>query len=362
MKILDKYIIKKFLKTFFFSIFLFTLISVVIDISEKTDDFVKSQLSVKEIIMLYYIGFIPYIISLLFPIFVFITVIFFTSKMTKNSENIAIIASGVSYNRWLRPFFITSIFLAALLFYFNIELVPKANVIRSNFQLKYVDNHSNYEALLRKSGDVYLKMDSHSFIGVNRFNEIRNQADKFFIFEIKNNRLTYNLRADNLLWDTSKKGWILNNVIERNLNNNGESVTFTNTLTKKIQLKPIDLIKDKYTKEKLTSTELYDLIKLETIRGSERINDLKIEYYRRQTTPITVILLTLIGAIIAGKKIRGDSGIHIAFGFCIAGTFIIADKFSSIFSIKGNFPPIIASWTPNLIFLVITYLLYKNKD
>ena len=162
-------------------------------------------------------------------------------------------------------------------------------------------------------------------------------------------------------YDTVKKSWNLNNILERDLHENGEQVRFQFSDQRKFLLNPSDLSKNKYTKDKLTSSELKKLIDLEIQRGSERVNDLKIEYYRRQTTPITVILLTIIGAIIAGKKIRGDKGIHLALGFLIAATFIVADKFSAIFSIKGNFPPIIAAWTPNAIFLIITYFLYRNK-
>lgn len=360
MKKLDWYILKKFLRVFFFSIFLFAVIAVVIDVSEKTDDFVRSGLSGPEIFTHYYIGFIPHIIALLFPLFVFIAVIFFTSKMAGQIEIVAILASGTTYNRWLRPYWIGGVLLGLLLWVSNQWIVPKANNIRGSFEAAYVDAHSSYNALITTSPDVYFRIDSFTYAGIYGYDTANNRGRGFFTYRVEKGKVVSNLRAENIIWDTATKNWRLTDVIERKVLDSKESVSFTMEIRKTYPFKPIDIKKDKYTKDKLTTTQLINQIKLEELRGSEGLNELKIERYRRDATPITVLLLTLIGGIIAGRKVRGGSGSHLALGFVIAALFIITDRFSTIFSTKGNLPPLLAAWIPNMIFIWVVYYLYKK--
>jgi lipopolysaccharide export system permease protein len=360
VKKLDWYILKKFLRVFFFSIFLFAVISVVVDVSEKTDDFVKSGLSAGEIFTHYYIGFIPHIIALLFPLFVFIAVIFFTSKMAGQTEIVAILASGTTYNRWLRPYWIGGALLGLLLWVSNQWIVPKANNIRGDFEAAFVDKHSTYNALLTTSTDIYFRIDSFTYAGIYGYDTANNRGSGFFSYKVAKGKVIHNLRAENIIWDTATKAWRLTEVVERKVMDNKEVVTYTTELKKKYPFKPVDIKKDKYTKDKLTTLQLINQIKLEELRGSEGLNELKIERYRRDATPITVLLLTLIGAIIAGRKLRGGSGSHLAVGFVIAALFIITDRFSTIFSTKGNLPPLLAAWIPNLIFIWVVYYLYKK--
>ena len=360
MKKLDWYILKKFLRVFFFSIFLFAVIAVVIDVSEKTDDFVRSGLSGPEIFTHYYIGFIPHIIALLFPLFVFIAVIFFTSKMAGQTEIVAILASGTTYNRWLRPYWIGGVLLGLLLWVSNQWIVPKANNIRGSFEAAYVDAHSSYNALITTSPDVYFRIDSFTYAGIYGYDTANNRGRGFFTYRVEKGKVVSNLRAENIIWDSASKNWRLTDVIERKVLDSKESVSFTMEIRKTYPFKPIDIKKDKYTKDKLTTTQLINQIKVEELRGSEGLNELKIERYRRDATPITVLLLTLIGGIIAGKKVRGGSGSHLALGFVIAALFIITDRFSTIFSTKGNLPPLLAAWIPNLIFIWVVYYLYKK--
>jgi lipopolysaccharide export system permease protein len=348
------------LRVFFFSIFLFAVIAVVIDVSEKTDDFVRSGLSGPEIFTHYYIGFIPHIIALLFPLFVFIAVIFFTSKMAGQTEIVAILASGTTYNRWLRPYWIGGVLLGLLLWVSNQWIVPKANNIRGSFEAAYVDAHSSYNALITTSPDVYFRIDSFTYAGIYGYDTANNRGRGFFTYRVEKGKVVSNLRAENIIWDTATKNWRLTDVIERKVLDSKESVSFTMEIRKTYPFKPIDIKKDKYTKDKLTTTQLINQIKVEELRGSEGLNELKIERYRRDATPITVLLLTLIGGIIAGKKVRGGSGSHLALGFVIAALFIITDRFSTIFSTKGNLPPLLAAWIPNLIFIWVVYYLYKK--
>ena len=359
MKKIDWYILKKFLTTFFFAIFLFTVIAVVVDVSEKTDDFVKSQLGFTRIITQYYYGFIPHIVALLFPLFVFIAVIFFTSKMAGKSEIIAILASGTSYSRWLRPYWIGGVLLASFLWVSNQYIVPKANQIRGNFEAKYIDGNSSYDALLLRSNNIYRRIDSFTYCGIYGYDTLTKRGGPFFLYKVKGNLIVENVRADEIYWDTTKS-WKLLEVISRKFEGIKEVELRDTNQHRNFNFLPKDLSRDKYTKDKLTSPELDRFIKLEELRGSEGINDLKIERYRRDATCITVLLLTLIGAIVAGKKVRGGSGVHLAVGFVIAAFFIVINQFSTIFSTKGNLHPMIAAWIPNMIFLVVMIVLYKK--
>ena len=360
MKKIDWYILKKFLTTFFFAIFLFAIIAIVVDVSEKTDDFVKSGLGVRKIITQYYFGFIPHIIALLFPLFVFIAVIFFTSKMAGQSEIIAILASGTSYTRWLRPYFWGGILLAIILWFSNQYVVPRANQLRGNFEAKYIDGNSSYNSLISTSSNIYLRVDSFTYAGIYFYDTLTKRGGPVYMYTIDSNRVVRNTRAEVISWDTASKKWKFESVVDRKLKPLEEKVTMEMTKLMNFSFKPYDLSRDKYTKDKLTSPELDRFIKLEELRGAEGLNDLKVERYRREATCVTVLLLTLIGAIVAGNKVRGGSGVHLAVGFMMAALFIITDRFSTIFSTKGNLPPLIAAWIPNMLFVFVVIYLYSK--
>lgn len=360
MKKLDWYIIKSFLTTFFFAIFLFTVIAVVVDVSEKTDDFVKSGWSFSKIVLDYYAGFVPHIIALLFPLFVFIAVIFFTSKLAGRSEIIAILASGTTFGRLMRPYFIAGLFLAGLLWYANQFVIPKAEVKRTFFEDKYVNANSSYNATFHLNPDIYFKIDSFTYAGVKNYDTSFKSGGPFFMDRVIDNNLVYNLRATSLHWDTAVNKWRLDNAFERTIDGLKESVKTTPSLVMNFNFKPFDLSRDEYAKDKLTTPELNHFIKLEELRGTEGLNTLKIERYRRDATPVAVLILTMIGAIVASRKVRGGSGMHLAIGFITAAIFILMDRFSTIFSTKGNLPPLIAAWIPNIVFIFVAYYIYKK--
>jgi lipopolysaccharide export system permease protein len=362
MQKIDWYILKKFLVTFIFCLLLFTVIAVAVDSSEKTDDFVKANLSTSQIIKQYYFGFVPFIWSLLFPLFVFIAVIFFTSRLATRSEVIAILASGNSYNRFLRPYFIGGILLASLLWVGSRYWIPKANAIRSAFQNNYLDK--NDPSKNRYFGNCarcyYLRTDTNTFIGIREYDTSSKSAQGFFLNTTKNNKLVYNLRAQTIRWDTARKKWQLLNAAERTINTMGEIMKLHDTLFINIAVKPDELRKDDYLKDMLTTPQLAAFIKREELRGTEGLNALKVELYRRSATPAAVLLLTIIGVVIASRKTRGGSGMHLAMGIIIASMFIISDRFSTVFATKGSFPPLLAAWLPNIVFAIVAYLLYRR--
>ncbi len=360
MKILDRYIIKNFLITFVFTILGFTIISIVIDTSEKADDFVKSGLSTGDIITKYYFGFVPFIISMIFPLMVFIAVIYFTSRMASRSEIVAMLASGVRYRRFLRPYFFGGCLLGLLLLYCNMYVFPVGNVIRSDFQIRYIDGNSSYYAGQVPNTTFYLKSDPTTYLAIRYYDTASKVSSGFFLQKIKGNKVYYNLRGESIKWDTAHKNWKVENAIERTIDGIHETVKQVPSMNLKLNITPKDLRRDEYLKDKLTSPELKDFIAMEELRGTEGLNTYKVEYYRRIATPFAVLILTLLGAVVASRKTRGGSGLHLAFGLVAAATFVIMDRFSVVFSSKGNLYPLLAAWLPNLIFLAVTFFVYRK--
>ena len=360
MKKIDKYILKNFLVTFIFCIILFTVIVVVIDTSEKTDDFAKSQLSFWSIVTQYHFGFIPRIDAMLFPLFVFIAVIFFTAKMADRSEVIAILSSGVSFRRFLVPYWIGSVLLAAILWLGYQFVLPRANMLWGIFQAKYVD--VNFGGNENKSfmQNYYFRMDSNTYAGLRSYDTVNRLGTNFFIQRFKNNELEYNLRCENIVWDTAARKWKLNNVLQRTFTGDKESIKHSASLLINYNFKPIDLRRDEYLKDRLPTPELDHLITMEQMRGSEGINALLVERYNRDAIPVSVIILTLIGATLASQKVRGGSGFHLAVGVILSVLYILFGRFSLVFATKGSFTPFLAAWIPNIVFGMVAYYLYRR--
>lgn len=362
IKKIDWYILKKFITTTIFMVLIFSVISVVIDASEKTDDFVNSKLSPFQIFRQYYLGFIPFIISMIFPLMSFIAVILFTSKMAGRSEIVAILAGGVPYNRFLRPYFIGALLLGGFFWVATQFFIPKANVLRANFQSKYIDSKSSYEIgqYASRPNNYYIRVDNNTFAGLRNYDTTSKMANNgFFLERIVDNKVVYNLRADYLKWDTAKKTWKLENAIERKIEGIKESVKMIPSMDINLNVRPEAIRPDKYLKDKMTTPQLKEFIKAEEVRGTEGLNDYKVERYRRDATPFSVFILTMIGAVVASRKTRGGSGLHLAMGIVTAAVFVVMDKFSLTFSTKGNVHPLLAAWIPNSIFSVIAVWLYR---
>jgi lipopolysaccharide export system permease protein len=360
LKLLDRYILKKFIGTFVFTLLVITLISVVIDTSEKADDFVKSGMTAWQLVIHYYIGFVPFIMAMIFPLMIFIAVIYFSSKMAGRSEFIAILAGGVRYNRMLRPYFIGSIFLALIFWLASQYWVPKANEIRTDFQAVYVDRNSSYNSDYYRTNNFYLRVDPNTYVGFRYYDTSNKTASNFFMQKLKDNKVYYNLRSETIKWDPLKKDWKLSNVIERRIDGLKESVDKKDSLHVNLNVQPRELRRDDYLKDKLTTPELHQFIHMEEVRGSEGLNTFKVELYHRDATPFSVIIMTLMGAIIGTRKIRGGSGLHLAMGIVMAAIFVVMDKFSVTFSTKGHFSPLLAAWLPNIIFTGLAFWLYAR--
>jgi lipopolysaccharide export system permease protein len=357
-KILDVYILKKFLGTFVFTMLIITIIAVVIDTSEKADDFVRSGLSAWQLVTSYYIGFIPFIMSMIFPLMVFIAIIYFSSKMAGKSEFIAILAGGVRYNRMLRPYLIGAIFLSVIFWLASQYWVPRANEIRTNFQTVYVDRNSSYNGDPYKTNNFYLRVDPHTFVGFRYYDTANKAASNFFLQKLRGNTVYYTVRAESIRWDAVKKDWRLGSVIERTINGEKESLKKLDSLHMNLNVQPKELRRDDYLKDQLTTPELHQFIHMEEVRGSEGLNTFKVELYHRDATPFSVIIMSMIGAVIASRKIRGGSGLHLAVGIVMAAIFVVMDKFAVTFSTKGSLPPMLAAWLPNIIFSGVAWVFY----
>ncbi|THU33419.1 YjgP/YjgQ family permease [Niastella caeni] len=361
IKKLDWYILKKFISTALFMVLIFCVIAVAIDTSEKADDFVKSGLSTSKIITQYYFGFVPFIISMIFPLMVFIAVIFFTSKMAGKSELVAILAGGVRFNRMLRPYFIGALLLGGIFWVATQFFIPKAMLLRATFQATYIDSKSSYEQgeAAKRSRNYYFRVDGNTYAGMRNYDTSSKSANDFYMDRLNGTKMIYNLRADYLRWDTAKKSWKLQNATERKIEGVKEITKVIPEMSLNLNLKPNEIKFDKYLKDKMTTPELVRYIKSEESRGAEGLNDYKVERYRRDANPISVFILTMIGAVVACRKTRGGSGLHLAVGIITAAFFVVMDKFSLTFSTKGNFPPLLAAWTPNIIFSIVAIWLYR---
>lgn len=361
MKIIDRYILTKYLTSFFYCLILFTAIVVVVDVSEKTDDFVKSKLPFWRIITDYYFGFIPRIDAMLFPLFVFISVIFFTSKMASRSEVIAILSSGIGFRRFLVPYMIGGLFLSAMLWMGYQYVVPKANRKWGDFEAKYIDpNFGNNNGNTTVKQKLYFRIDSNTYAGIHRYDTVPKTGVNFFIQRFSGNRLKYNLRAQTFGWDSLGRKWKMENVAERDLDSISERFKRTPYLLANYNFRPMDLRKDEYMKDQLPTPELDEFIKLERLRGSEMLSTLLVERYNRDAIPVSVFILTLIGAVLASRKIRGGSGLHLAIGVVISVVYILFSRFSIVFATKGSFTPLLAAWTPNIFFGLLAFYLYRK--
>lgn len=360
MKIIDWYILKKFLVTFFFALIALTILVIIIDLSERTDDFAKTGLPASTIITQYYFGFIPRITAMLFPLFIFIAVIFFTSKMANRSEIIAILGSGVSFRRFLLPYFLGGVLFTGLLWWTNQYILPPANERWANFNSKYID--FNYGGYVNTStlSNKYFKLDSFSYAGIRYYDTTSKTGSNFFVQRFDGTQLVYNMHAQSISWDTAVNKWKLDRVNERNIKGLKHSIVESDSKMMNFNFKPRDLRRDDYMKDKLTTPELTDFIRLEKLRGSENVNSLILEKQNRNATPVSVFILTIIGATIASRKIRGGSGFHLAIGVLICVIYILVGRFSAVFSLKANFDPVVAAWLPNVVFGFLAWILYRR--
>jgi lipopolysaccharide export system permease protein len=356
MKKLDWYIIRKFFSTFFFAIMVLAVISCVIDYSEKVDNFVSKKAPFMEIAN-YYKDFIPHITALLFPLFLFIATIFFTSKIAYKSEIIAILSSGVSFQRFLRPYLIGGGFLCLVSLGANHWIIPIANKERIAFEDKYI-NDDNFKYV----GDyMHLGIAKDTYVFLQNYSYQTNSGNRFTEEKISGTLLKRKLMAEHVIYDTVKKIWKLQHVVIRTNDSLKETITHIPEMDKKYPFSPSDLNRTDAIKEALTTPELIQYIATEKLHGRENLSSYFIERDRRSAQPFAGFILTIIGACIASRKIRGGSGLHLALGIVISAVYIMFLQTSTTFSTKANLDSTIAVWIPNMLFSCLAFYLFRRQ-
>jgi len=351
---IDWYIIKKFFSTFFFAISLIIIIVIIFDISEKIDDFLLAEVTFNEIIFNYYLNFIPYFINLFIPLFIFISVIFFTSKMASNTEIIAILNSGMSFQRLLMPFIFSSIFITIISFMFGNFIVPESNKTRIDFENKYLKKRK-----IIRIKNIHLQIKPNQYIYIESYNRSRDIGYKFTLENFKEGKLKSKLSANYVKFDTLSKKWILNDYKIRKFNSYNEVLTSGIKLDTLINLSPIDFAKTNKLVETMGMFELNKYIKEEEIKGKEQIVHHKLEKHKRIAFPFSSLILTIIAVAIGSKKVRGGVGMNLGIGLVLSFSYILFMQISTTFATNGNLSPILAVWLPNIIFFIIG--LYQLK-
>ena len=354
--LIDTYIIRKFLGTFFFCLALILTIAVVFDFAEKIDNFMEKEAPVRAIIFDYYMNFIPYFAMLFAPLFVFISVIFFTSKMAINTEIIAILNSGMSFRRMMWPYFISSFVIAVFTFMLTNFVIPKANLQRIEFEDKYYRS-SNRRVTVE---NIHRQVFKNIYIYMGTFNPISLRGQNFTIEKFSDSgRLVSKLSSSSVTYDTAKNKWKAMNYYLREIKGNEEIISRGKTIDTALTIKPSDFSRDPGFVGTMTYRELNDYIKQLQMQGSDELKLFLIEKHRRYASPFAVFILTLIGVSLSSRKVRGGIGMNIGMGLLLSFSYILFLQFASQFSLKGNLGPMIAMWIPNLLYIVIAMVLYK---
>ena len=355
IKKLDFYIFKKFIVTFFVALILIIGIVIIFDISEKIDDFVSKEAPLRAIIFDYYLNFIPYFMNMFSPLFVFITVIFFTSVMAANSEIVAILSAGISFHRMMRPYIFTATILAIFSLSLNLFIIPNSNKTRVEFESKYLKGkQTNY------ARNVHYQIAPGEFVFVESFSSWNNTAYKFTLEKIEENKLVSKLTAESAVWDTTFNGWRLKKYFIRDYTSDLEdNIRSGKQLDTIINLTERDFYMKKKTVETLDYSELNELISLQQLRGDANIKLALIEKHTRFALPFSAFILTVMGVALSSKKRRGGIGWNIGIGIALSFTYILFLRFSQMFVYTDTLPPMLALWVPNILFAFIAGVLYR---
>lgn len=353
---MDRYIIGKFLGTYFFAIALVISIAVVFDINEHIDKFITNEAPISAIIFDYYLNFIPYFSNLFSPLFVFIAVIFFTSKMAENSEIIAMMSTGMSFRRMLRPYMISAAIIAALTYGLGAYVIPKGNVSRVAFENKY--KRKKKPEYVR---NVQLEVDNGVIAYMERYEGYNKTAYRFSLDKFVDKKLVSHLTARSATYDTtSVHKWTLKNYTIRELNGMRETITKGERLDTIIAMEPQDFLITKGQQQTMTSAELDEYIAKQKKRGFANIKEFQIEYHQRIAMSFAAFILTVIGVSLSARKVKGGIGLYLGIGLALSFSYILFQTISSTFAVNGNTPPFIAVWIPNILYTFIAIYLYRK--
>lgn len=356
--ILDWYIIKKFIGTYIYAILLIISIAIVFDFNENLSKFTQYHAPWRAIIFDYYANFIPYYSNLFSPLFVFIAVIFFTSKLAGNSEIIAMLAAGVSIKRLMRPYMLSCVVIAGLTFYLNSFVIPHGTVIRQNFETLYRNSKKNTSA-----EDIQLFVAKNTTAYIQNYDDQYKRGYGFSLVKIKNKKIVSHLTAMEIQYDTiadSKYHWKLSNWKIRTLKGLKERIQSGAIKDTVLLMEPTDLVYSKGQQETFTSPELLDYISKQTSRGSGNVVQYEVEFHKRIAMSFSSFILTIIGLALSSRKRKGGMGLSLGIGLALSFSYIMLQTVSATFAIQDNTPPILAAWIPNIIFAIIAYFCYRH--
>lgn len=354
MKLLDKYILKKFLTTYVFAVLILVAVILVIDFTEKNDDFIKTNPSVGEIIFDYYFNLIPFYANMLSPITVFIATVFVTAKLASHTEIVAILSSGVSFRRLLVPYLMGSALIAGIIFVLIGWVIPNANKESVAFQIKYIKSPFTYD-----SRNIHIKIAPETYVYMESYNNTANIGYNFAIENIEGTRLKQKLTSNSITWNAEAEKWHVDNYTIRTFDGEEETIFKGNSLDTTLNMWPKDFESTYKLEQTMTLPQLSDYINEKRARGADDIEVYLIEKYERFSYPFAIIILTVIGVIMSARKARGGVGFQIALGFFLAFVFIIFVITSRSLAQVGDIAPQIAAWIPTVIFSGIGLLLYR---
>ena len=358
LKILDWYIIKKFIGTYFYSIALIISISIVFDINENLAKFTQYHAPLKAIVVDYYMNFVPYFANLFSPLFVFIAVIFFTSKLAGNSEIISMLAAGVSFKRLMRPYMISAALISVMTFFLGAYIIPKGTIIRQNFETMYKNKKKNTSA-----ENVQLQVGKGVIAYIQHYDNNLKKGYGFCLDKFEDKKLVSHMTASEIQYDTisdSKYHWKARNWRIRQLKGMRETITSGSVKDTIIMMEPTDLVFSKGQQETFTSPQLRDYISKQIDRGSGNVVQYEVEYHKRIATCFASFILTTIGLSLSSRKRKGGMGMYLGIGLALSFTYIMLQTVSSTFAINADTPPMLAAWIPNIIFTVVAYFCYRK--
>ena len=353
-KILDSYLLKKMLGSVLFSISLLMVVVVVFDVSENIQRFMGHNIPAKEVITGYYFNFIPYFINLFIPLFTFISVIWFTSKLSSRNEIISIFDNGISFNRMLVPYVTGAVIIMILSLILSNFIVPNTNRKLNDFKYQYFGK--------RNVSTTYqhVKNSKNSYIFVERWDKLEDIGYNFTYEEFANNAIRKKISAQTIDYDEEQQVWHLHQYIHREITDDGDELIITGEdMDTTFNIKPMNLYQDAFISETMSYTELRQFIKEEKMRGSSLLANYQIEQHKRLANPLGILIMTLLGLSVSCRKNTRGVGVHIFIGMGLAFTFIFLQQISTVFSVSGGLPPILGTWLPNLIYLAITIVMLK---
>ena len=357
MKILDWYILKRYLFTFFMMLLLFIPIGITVHLAEKIGKILENEVPIDEVLV-YFLDFTIYFAHLLFPLFLFLSVIWFTSKLANNTEVIAFLSSGVSFTRFLRPYMIGATIVGILAIILGLFLAPKASEGFNDFSYKYFKKGRSAV----ENTNVFRQINDNEIIYVSNFDVKNNVGNNFTLEHFEENKLQYKITANTIRYIPKDTIYRLTNYVKRDIGEHEDELEIIRKKDTLFTFDVDDLIPVIYAAETKMYGELKEFIAKEEARGSSNVGRFKLVLYRKWSLPVSVFILTIIAVAVSSIKRRGGMGVNLAVGICIAMIFVFFDKIFGVMAEQSDFPPLIAVWFPNIIFgILAVYLLYNAK-